>query len=174
MIFANGVCAPPYLHLSISAVRISAFSLLTLSVIHHLMAIFYKRLTFQNGMTTYQMERFKYFFVLYGNMEEKSAFLEFVGDTPFTRLLNFLIIGREFDYTLTDLANKAGISWTTLNRIFPKLREQNMVVEVRQVGRARLYKLNTNNPNVQRMIELHKGILIESLQTAAQEQLIEA
>ncbi len=107
-------------------------------------------------------------------MEEKSAFLEFVGDTPVTRLLNFLIIGREFDYTLTDLANKAGVSWTTLNRIFPKLREQNIVVEVRQVGRARLYKLNMNNPNVQRMVELHKGILLESLQTAAQEQLIEA
>lgn len=106
-------------------------------------------------------------------MGKKSAFLEFVGDTPFTRLLNFLIIGREFDYTLTDLANKAGVSWTTLNRIFPKLREQNIVVEVRQVGRARLYKLNINNQNVQRMVELHKGLLLQSLQMTAQEQLIE-
>ncbi|HLD89153.1 MAG TPA: hypothetical protein VI894_03020 [Candidatus Nanoarchaeia archaeon] len=42
-------------------------------------------------------------------MEEKSAFLEFVGDTPFTRPLNFLLIGQEFDYTLTDIANKAAL-----------------------------------------------------------------
>ncbi len=125
-------------------------------------------------MTIYQIERFKYFSALLSHVEEKSAFLEFVGDTPVTRLLNFLIIGREFDYTLTDLANKAGVSWTTLNRIFPKLREQNIVAEVRQVGRARLYKLNMNNPNVQMMVELHKGIILKSLQTAAQEQLIEA
>ena len=96
-------------------------------------------------------------------MEDKSAFLEFVGDTPVTRLLNFLIIGREFDYALTDLANKAGISWTTLNRISPKLVSQGVVIEVRQIGRARLYKLNANNSIVKKMIELHKGILLESL-----------
>ncbi|MBI4451609.1 hypothetical protein HY642_06560 [Candidatus Woesearchaeota archaeon] len=107
-------------------------------------------------------------------MEEKSAFLEFVGDTPVTRLLNFLIIGRDFDYTLTDLANKAGVSWTTLNRIFPKLRAQNIVVEVRQIGRARLYKLNASNPNVKKMLDLHKGIILENLSKMAEEKLIEA
>lgn len=107
-------------------------------------------------------------------MEEKSAFLEFVGDTPITRLLNFLIIGREFDYTLTDLANKAGISWTTLNRIFPKLLAQRIVIQVRQVGRAKLYKLNAANPLVKKMIELHKGILLENLKRAAEETLVEA
>ena len=103
----------------------------------------------------------------------ESVFLKFVGDTPVTRLLNFLIIGRKFDYTLTDLANKAGISWTTLNRIFPKLRDQKIVVEVRQIGRARLYKLNVGNPNVKKMIELHKGILLENLKMMAGEKLIE-
>jgi len=55
------------------------------------------------------MEIFKYFKISYLNMEEKSAFLEFVGDTPFTRPLNFLLIGQEFDYTLTDIANKAAL-----------------------------------------------------------------
>lgn len=119
------------------------------------------------------MERFKYFGVFNNNMEGKSAFLEFVGDTPVTRLLNFLIIGKDFDYTLTDLANKAGISWTTLNRIFPKLVSQKIVIEMRQVGRARLYKLNLNNPNVKKMISLHKGILLESLKAMAEEKIIE-
>ena len=107
-------------------------------------------------------------------MENKSAFLEFVGDTPFTRLLNFLLIGREFDYTLTDMANKAGISWTTLNRIFPHMLARGIVVEVRQIGRARLYKLNTANPVVKKMVELHNSVLLEQSKRAEKEMLVEA
>ncbi len=99
-------------------------------------------------------------------MAEKSAFLELVGDTPFTRLLDFLITGRNFDYTLTDLANKAGLSWTTLNRIFPKLVERGIVVMVRRVGVAKLYKLNTENALVTKMTELYNAVLAEQLNAA--------
>lgn len=99
-------------------------------------------------------------------MTEKSAFLELVGNTPFTRLLDFFITGRNFDYTLTDLSKKAGVSWTTLNRIFPKLLEHNMVVMVRQVGMAKLYKLNTGNALVLKMVELYNAVLVEKLNAA--------
>ncbi len=104
-------------------------------------------------------------------MAGKSAFLEIVGDTPFTRLVDFLITGRNFDYTLTDLANKAGLSWTTLNRIFPRLVEHGIVVMVRRVGVAKLYKLNTGNPLVVKMVELYNAVLTEQL-NAAQKKLV--
>ena len=99
-------------------------------------------------------------------MAHESAFLELIGDTPFTRLLDFLITGRNFDYTLTDLAKKAGVSWTTLNRIFPKLIERNIVVMVRQVGMAKLYKLDMENPLVLKMVDLYQGALAEKLTAA--------
>jgi DNA-binding transcriptional ArsR family regulator len=105
---------------------------------------------------------------------EESEFLKFVGDTPVTRLINFLIIGREFDYTLTDLASKAGISWTTLNRIFPRLLSEGVVVEMRKIGRARLFKLNINSPIVKRMIDLHREVLLESARKAEKLQLVRA
>lgn len=99
-------------------------------------------------------------------MTERSALLELVGDTPFTRLLDFLITGRNFDYTLTDLSKKASVSWTTLNRIFPKLLERNMVVQVRQIGMAKLYKLNTGNALVLKMVDLYNAVLAEKLKAA--------
>lgn len=99
-------------------------------------------------------------------MTERSAFLELVGDTPFTRLLDFLITGRNFDYTLTDLSKKAGVSWTTLNRIFPKLFQRGIVVQVRQVGMAKLYKLNMGNMLVLKMVELYNAVLAEKLNVA--------
>jgi len=55
-------------------------------------------------------------------MKEESIFLDYVGDTPRMRILQYLIEGRDFDYTLTDLLN-AGVSWGTLNTLVPKLLE---------------------------------------------------
>ena len=96
-------------------------------------------------------------------MKDTSAFLEFVGDTPVTRLLDFLITGRDFDYTLTDLSTKAGVSWTTLNRILPSLLKKSVIIETRKIGRIRLYKINTKNEIVQKLIELYQLTLLNQL-----------
>jgi DNA-binding transcriptional ArsR family regulator len=104
------------------------------------------------------------------NMKETSAFLELIGDTPFTRLLDFLITGRNFDYTLSDLVRKAGLSWTTLNRTFPKLIKHDIVIQTRKVGMAKLYKLNTNNILVQKLVDIYMSILAEKLEHASKEQ----
>ncbi len=105
---------------------------------------------------------------------DKSIFVEFMGDTPAIRLLDFLITGRDFDYTLTDLAAKAGLSWSTLHRIFPQFIAHQVVREVRTVGRAKLYTLNTHNLSVQKMIELYDTLLSQELQKAVHEELIPA
>ena len=107
-------------------------------------------------------------------MNENSTFIEFVGDTPAMRLLDFLITGRDFDYTLTDLANKAEMSWSTLHRIFPRFVEQNVVVHVRDVGRAQLYKLNLRNPLVKKLIEVYDMLLMQELKRAAHEETFAA
>jgi len=90
--------------------------------------------------------------------------LEFLGDNPHTKLLEFLITGREFDYTLTDLAENAGISWTSLHRIFPLFEKNQIVVKTREVGRAKLYKLNQKNTEVKKLILLYDSILKKQLE----------
>ena len=103
---------------------------------------------------------------------DKSVFIEFMGDTPATRLLDFLITGRDFDYTLTDLAMKAGMSWSTLHRIFPKFVHNNIVVEVREVGRAKLYKLNIHNLFVQKLVDLYDVLLSQELKNSVEREMI--
>ena len=93
-----------------------------------------------------------------------SAFLEFLGNNPKTRLLEFLITGREFDYSLTDLAENAGIGWTTLHRMLPKLEKQRIVVKTREIGRAKLYKLNQENQEVKKLVDLYDCLLKKELQ----------
>lgn len=102
---------------------------------------------------------------------EKNAFLEFTGDTPVNRLLDFLMTGRDFDYTLTDLAKKSGISWSTLHRIFPRFVKNKIVVITRSVGRAKLCKLNLDSLLVKKFVAVYDTILLQSLSKAEEKEL---
>ncbi len=104
--------------------------------------------------------------------EERSVFVEFMGDTPAIRLLDFLLTAREFDYTLTDLAKKAGISWSTLHRILPPFIDHQVIAETRQVGRAKLYTLNLRNPVVLKLIETYDTLLLQQLQSVELEAAV--
>ena len=76
---------------------------------------------------------------------ETSSFVEYFGDYPWVRIWDFFLTFRDFDYSLTDVTENAGIAWATLNRVFPKFVKKRIIIETRQVGRARLYKLNAEN-----------------------------
>ena len=92
-------------------------------------------------------------------MKETTIFREALGDSPVIRVLDFLIEGRGLDYSLTDIAENANIGWTTLHRIWDKLVQFNMVVPTREIGRAKLFKLNEENPAVEKLIKLYDTLL---------------
>lgn len=96
-----------------------------------------------------------------GYMAE-SIFLKYVGDSPRMRILQYLIEGRDFDYTLTDLLN-AGVSWGTLNQLVPKLMELGIVIKTRKIGRATLYKINQQNEMVKQLIILYDKLILLQL-----------
>jgi len=92
-------------------------------------------------------------------MKETTIFREALGNSPVIRVLDFLIEGRGLDYSLTDIAENANIGWTTLHRIWDKLIQFNMVVPTREIGRAKLFKLNEENPAVEKLIKLYDTLL---------------
>lgn len=94
-------------------------------------------------------------------MEETTIFREVLGDTPVIRVLDFLIEGRGLDYSLTDITENANIGWTTLHRIWDRLVQLKIVVPTRQIGRAKLYKLNEDNPAVQQLIRVYDTLLYQ-------------
>ena len=95
-------------------------------------------------------------------MTDESIFLDHVGDTPRMRILQYLIEGRDFDYTLTDLLH-AGVSWGTLNTLVPKLADLGIIVKTRKIGRATLYKINQDNVASAQLIKLYNHLLVEKL-----------
>ena len=92
---------------------------------------------------------------------EETTFTKVIGDTPKTRVLEFLIEGRELDHSISDIAEGAGIGRTTLFRILGNIVSAGIVKHTRDIGNARLYKLNMDNKFVLKLIELFDTSVIE-------------
>ena len=92
-------------------------------------------------------------------MPQTTIFRETLGDTPVIRVLDFLIEGRGLDYSLSDIAENSSIGWTTLHRIWDKMLKSGMINSTREIGRAKLFKLNEENPAVKDLIKLYDTLL---------------
>ena len=103
-------------------------------------------------------------------MKEESLFLEHVGDNPRMRGLQYLIEGRDFYYTLTDMLN-AGVSWGTLNTLIPKFLKLGIVVKTRKIGRATLYKINKQNEVAKHFIDLYDWLIVQKLAQMEKEMM---
>ena len=94
-------------------------------------------------------------------MKETTIFREAFGDSPVIRVLDFLIEGRGLDYSLSDIAENSGIGWTTLHRIWDNLVRLKIVKPTREIGRAKLFTLNHDNPVVQQLIRVYDTLIYQ-------------
>ena len=121
----------------------------------------------------YIFERFINLNNINKSMKEESIFLDVVGDSPTMRVLQYLIEGRGLDYSLTDIAKNAGVSWVTLHKVFLKLIKYAMVVKTREIGKAKMYKINEKNQIAKYFIELYDMLIMQELSKVAKSQKIE-
>ena len=91
----------------------------------------------------------------YDNMEQKSLFLKAYGDNPKLNVLDFLVTFQEFDYSMKDIAKNAKIGYNTLKLFWKDLVDRKIVFQTRVVGKAKMYKLNKENPEVKEFIKLY-------------------
>ena len=91
-------------------------------------------------------------------MEEKSVFAEYFGDYPLIRVLDFLIEGRDMDYSMTEIAKNSSVGWTAFSDIWLHLTKKEIVIFTRKIGNAKLFKLNTKNSWVKELIRMDNVI----------------
>jgi len=75
-------------------------------------------------------------------------------DSAVAKLLDFLTLYKDFDYSKVEISRNSGVAWKTLYRIWPLLKRYDLVVETRRIGRAIMFKLNTENPVAKALWEL--------------------
>ncbi len=96
-------------------------------------------------------------------MEETSLFIDFMGDSPMIRVLDYLITERELDFSLSDIAVNSKIGRATLYRILDMLIKNKIIVHTRDIGNAKLYKLNERNEKIKKLIEIYDMLVLDEL-----------
>jgi hypothetical protein len=91
-------------------------------------------------------------------MTPNSIFLETFGSSPTLRILDFLIIHEDFDYSMTDIANHSNVGYATLKLLWPSLLSSRIIVPIRRVGKAKMFQLNNNNETVKHLKKLYWSV----------------
>jgi len=86
------------------------------------------------------------------------------------KLLDTLWEYRGLDITLSELAEEAGIHYTTLMKLLPILEELDMVRMTRQVGNAKLYQINKNDEMVQKLVTFLNSLNVRACEIEATKQ----
>ena len=92
---------------------------------------------------------------------KKPIFIRVLGDTPKVRILNYLIKSRGLDFSMSDIARNSNVGWATLSRLWNSFVQFKIVTLTRNIGKAKLFKLNENNSTVKKLIDVYKQLLIQ-------------
>ena len=106
-------------------------------------------------------------------MEDKSLFVEFMGASPMIKVMDYLITERELDFSITDMAENAGIGRATLYRIWDDLIENKIILHTRDIGKAKLFKLNVEDSKIKKLIEIYDMLTVEELRKHLETKKIE-
>lgn len=82
-----------------------------------------------------------------------------LGNNPTIKVLEYLITGRGFDYSISDIAKGSGTSRTKVYEVLEKLIKQNIIVKTRKAGVSPMYKFNKDNNISKIILNLYKSLL---------------
>ena len=92
------------------------------------------------------------------------------GDTVRARILDFLTLYRDADYSMSEIARNSHISWRSFNREFPEIVRLGLVKEVGKRGNARLYRFaNPGNLMATSLVKLANQVAIEKTRHLAEQ-----
>ena len=92
---------------------------------------------------------------------------ELFGRSSLTKMLDFFLENRFWDYSKTDIANHVGMSRQSLYNKWIILAKYDVVMPSRKIGNTILYKTNSDSPIVKALSELslkianHDEVLID-------------
>ncbi len=92
-------------------------------------------------------------------MKQKSIFLKAEGDKPLNRIWDFLIVHSEYDYSLKDISEMAGVSYAMTKIIFRDYFIPRKLIKQRNVGQAKLFHLDFDNPVVEKFREYYWAVI---------------
>ncbi len=99
---------------------------------------------------------------------DEDTFVKLLGNAPITRVLDFLLTAREFDYSKKEMAENSAVSYNTLSSLWSALLSNGIIVKTRRIGKQDMFRLNAENPFVNELIKFFDAILSASINQHAE------
>ena len=104
-------------------------------------------------------------------MEDKSLLLQYMGDTPQLRIIDFFLDNRESDYSKKEIIEYTGISKTTFYNVWDGIMRFGLLKTTRKYGRAQLYALNQDSALIQAFRVLDDELGKHAMERVLEEQI---
>jgi len=94
---------------------------------------------------------------------EKSLFVKLLGNSPYIRVLDFLLTYRGFDFSKKEIGKNANVSYNTLNSFWCEMISNGIIIKTGRKDGQDVFRLNKENNFVKNLITLFDSITIESI-----------
>lgn len=94
-------------------------------------------------------------------MNDESVLIQYVGNTPKLRVVDFLVDNMPFDYSKKEIIEGSGISKTTFFKIWKDFIKFGILKPTRKYGKAQLYTINKENVFVKNLLALEFALANE-------------
>jgi len=93
--------------------------------------------------------------------------LERIFRNNIARVIDFLIINQQFNFTTTEISKSSEIPLRTVQRIIPQLVQNKIVIENKYKGKIKNYELNKNS----KLVEILRLYSIETVNAFIEEAI---
>lgn len=99
----------------------------------------------------------------------KNRPLERIFRNNIARVIDFLLINQQFNFTTAEISKSSEIPLRTVQRIIPQLVQNKIVIENKYKGKIKNYELNRNS----KLVEILRLYSIETVNTFIEEAIDE-
>ena len=95
--------------------------------------------------------------------ESTTVLVEVFGGSPEVRLLDFFMDHPLNDYMQKEIAENTGMNKRTIGRALESLATNHIIKVTRTIGKARLYRLDSENPVVQDIRRIERRLSLAAV-----------
>jgi len=89
----------------------------------------------------------------------KPLFENIFGENNTIKVLDFLFMGKDFDFTLTHIHNGTGLSRTAVRNAISNLKEKDLVVLSREDEKSKYFKINKKSNKFSLLNSLYNKLI---------------
>ncbi|MBO3755134.1 MAG: winged helix-turn-helix transcriptional regulator [Candidatus Brockarchaeota archaeon] len=104
----------------------------------------------------------------------ETLFVKMFGYSPKLRILDIFLDNPYFDFSKSEVIRELGMSKQNFYKNFKDLEELGVVKPSRNIGRATMYRINTEHPLVKRLNEIVNEVSLQIAEEEADKRRVSA